>query len=107
MKRKRVLLSCLQSLKPHPLPSYSYWRSYFTNALEEGGVEFLEVPQIDWAEGLIYPSGSALEGWKERTWKAVLDFTRREHARRAIDFFLCYLYPKQVDASAINELSGI
>ncbi len=100
----RVLLSCLQSLKQHPLPAYDFWRPYFIGGCQEAGIEYLEVPEIDWVEGLIYSPGIELEKWRDRLWDKVLAFVRKEQDRQPVDFFLCYLYPKQVEVSAIIEL---
>jgi hypothetical protein len=100
----RVLLSCLQSPKRHALAAYDFWRSHFLHGCREAGLECLEVPAIDWAEGLTYLPGDDLEAWRARTWDAVLAFARREHARRTIDFFLGYLYPAQIETPAIAEL---
>ena len=65
---------------------------------------FVEVPGVDWAEALLYPPGKELESWSERTWETVLAFVRREHSSKPLDFFLCYLYPQQVEVAAIAEL---
>jgi hypothetical protein len=100
----RVLLSCLQSQKRHSIAAYEFWRLYFTRGCTEAGLEFVEIPRVDWAEALTYPPGKELNAWRARTWQAVLDFVRREHARKPLDFFLCYLYPQQVEISAITEL---
>jgi hypothetical protein len=69
-------------------------------------MESLEVPGVDWAEGMIYPQGEELRRWQERTWEATIAFARREHARTPIDFFLSYLYPVQVLPEAIAELQA-
>lgn len=100
----RVLVSCLQSLKGHPLPAYEFWRPYFVQGCQEAGIECVEVPDVDWAEGLVYPPGSELATWRARTWEIVLDFVRKEQVCRPIDFFLGYLYPKQVEVAAITHL---
>jgi hypothetical protein len=100
----RILLSCLQSLKRHPVPAYEYWRLYFTKGCEEAGIELVEVPGVDWVEGLVYPPGGELNRWHARTWEAVLTFVRSEHVRRPLDFFLGYLYPQQIAVTAITEL---
>ena len=101
----RVLLSCLQSLRQHRLPAYHFWRSHFVEGCREAGIECIEVPDVDWAEGLTYPAGGhELLSWRERTWERVLAFARREHARQCIDFFLGYLYPSQIEPDAIVQL---
>lgn len=70
-------------------------------------MEFVEIPGVDWAEALTYPPGKELDFWRAHTWEAVLDFVRREHARQPLDFFLCYLYPQQVEVAAIIELQRL
>ena len=100
----RILLSCLQSLKRHPIPAYGFWRNYFVQGLLEGGHEVVEVPNIDWAEGLTYPAGNALDSWRSRTWEIVRVFVQQELTRGPIHLFLGYFYPKQVETGAIREL---
>jgi len=104
----RILLSCLQSVQRHPLPSYRFWERYFKEGCSEAGIEFVDVPGVDWAEGLVRQAGGELAGWRSRTWDLVLKFARQEQvAGRPIDCFLGYLFPRQVDVSAINELQRI
>jgi hypothetical protein len=103
----RILLSCLQSRKRHPIPAYDFWRTYFVRGLQEATHDVLEVPGVDWAEGLTYFRGPELEAWRARTWEATLDYVRHEMARRPIDLFVSYLYPAQVDVAAIKELQRI
>jgi hypothetical protein len=100
----RILVSCQQSRKRHPIPAYQFWRPYFIQGLQEAGHEPVEVPGVDWAEGLTYPVGRELEIWRGRAWQKTLDFVRGELANRPIDLFLCYLFPNQVDVAAIKEL---
>src|SRR5690349_4435845 len=100
----RILLSCLQSLKVHAIPAYDFWEVYFKRGIEEAGHQWVEVPGVDWAEALVYSPGDELDSWRARTWNAVSDFVRREHSQRPIDFFLCYLYPQQVEVPAIDDL---
>jgi hypothetical protein len=100
----RILLSCLQSLKRHPLPAYGFWRNYFVQGLLEAGHEVVEVPNVDWAEGLTYPAGNALDSWRSRTWEIVKMFVQRELTQRPIHLFVGYFYPKQVETTAIHEL---
>jgi Glycosyl transferases group 1 len=103
----RVLLSCLQSLKRHPISAYDFWRLYFTKGCEEAGLDIVEVPKVDWAEALAYPPGKELDAWRARTWDVVLDYVRREHAKEPLDFFLSYLYPQQIEVSAIVEIQRL
>jgi hypothetical protein len=76
------------------------------HALKETGHEVLEVPGVDWAEGLTYPHGAELDAWRARTWDVVLAYARRERGRGPIDLFIGYLYPGQVEPSAIRELQS-
>ena len=98
----RILLSSLQGPQRHAVPRYDFWRTYFLRGLEEAGHECVEVPNVDWAGGLV--PGVELDAWRGRTWEAVRGFIRNEFDRRPIHLFLSYLYPKQVDISAIKEL---
>src|ERR1700726_1248672 len=100
----RILVSCLQSDKRHPIPAYQFWRRYFFRGLEEAGHDAADVPGVDWAEGLLHPQGPALDRWRARTWGTVLSFVRRAHDREPIRLFLGYLYPQQVDVPAVHEL---
>jgi hypothetical protein len=103
----RILLSCLQSLSRHPLPAYGHWRNYFVDGLIEAGHEVVEVPKVDWAEGMTYPRGSALDAWRTRTWEMTETFVRQETAQRPIHLFVGYFYPEQVEVSAIRELQRL
>jgi hypothetical protein len=103
----RILLSCLQSLRQHAIPAYDFWRPYFLEGCREAGIDCLEVPGVDWAEGLVHPTGPELSSWRTRTWETVLSFARTSHSRQAIDFFLGYLYPSQVAPEAITELQQL
>jgi hypothetical protein len=103
----RILVSCQQSCRRHPIPAYEFWRPYFLNGLAEAGHEVLEVPGVDWAEGLVHASGAALDLWRERTWRTVLSFVRAERRDRPVDLFLSYLYPAQVEGGAIRDLQSI
>jgi Glycosyl transferases group 1 len=100
----RILLSCLQSLKLHPVPAYDFWRTYFVQGLQEAGHEIVEVPGIDWVEGIVHPAGVTLDAWRERTWETVHAFLRKESAHKPVQLFLSYLYPEQVEPAAIQEL---
>lgn len=101
----RIILSCLQSLRRHDIPAYDFWRTYFVEGCREAEVEVLEVPGVDWAEGLTHGEGSeGLNSWRSRTWETSLAFAKKELNRGGVDFFLGYLYPEQVDVSAVREL---
>jgi hypothetical protein len=101
----RVLLSCLQSVRRHEIPAYGFWREYFVEGCREAGVEVIEVPDVDWAEALTFPEGSAeLVAWRSRTWERAVAFAKREQSSDRIDFFLGYLYPQQVEEAAVREM---
>jgi Glycosyl transferases group 1 len=103
----RVLVSCLQGLKHHSLPAYDFWRPYFLHGLREAGHDVLEVPDVDWAEGLTYSRGRELDDWRARTWDATLIYVRREMLRGPIHLFLSYLFPMQIEVAAVRELQRI
>jgi len=100
----RVLLSCLQSMRRHDIPAHAFWRDYFVRGAEEAGWGVLEVPKVDWAEGITDLSVEERETWKAGTWEKTLAFSREEQRRGGIDLFLGYLYPEQVEPAAIAEL---
>jgi hypothetical protein len=101
----RIILSCLQSLRRHDIPAYDFWRTYFVEGCHEASIDVLEVPGVDWAEGLTHAGGSEeLDLWRSRTWEQTLAFAKDEQERGGVDFFLGYLYPEQVDVSAVHEL---
>lgn len=100
-----ILLSFLQDQvsKPHPVPSYRFWQHYIKNGIEEAGMSYIEVPEVDWAEALAYDEGSAtLQNWQERSWQATINYIRAN--RPNIDIFLTYLYPKQINTDAIERI---
>ena len=102
----RVLLSCLQSPKAHPIAAYRFWEPYFKRGIEEAGWEWVEVPDVDWAAPLAHSENDTgpLAEWRAQAWQRVLDFVQREQVVRPIDMFLGYLYPRHVDPEAIAEL---
>jgi Glycosyl transferases group 1 len=101
----RILLSFLQDFndRPYAIPAYRFWTHYIKNGIEEAGMEWLEIPGLDWAAGLVpYEQEPALKVWKADTWEKTVDYVREN--RNRFDVFLCYLYPKQIDVSAIKEI---
>jgi len=71
----------------------------------EAGAEILEVPEVDWAEGLTYATGSKkLKHWRTRTWETTLKFVKETQVKKGIDLFVGYLYPNQVEVSAVLEM---
>jgi len=103
----RIFLSCQQALKPHPLPAYGFWEYYFRNALAEEGHVIIQAPGVDWAEGLTALSKAEREAWLGRTWTRTVDFLRSEHLRKPVDLFLGYLFPNQVEASALKAVRSL
>jgi len=103
----RIFLSCQQALRRHAVPAYSFWSDYFRGGLAEAGHTCIEAPDCDWAEGLLPLDETSAAAWLERTWGAALDFLRREHARERVDFFLGYLFPRQVLPSAVSEIRAL
>ncbi len=103
----RILLSCLQSKEVHPIPAYAFWRSYFVNGCLEAGAECLEVPEVDWAKALLPLPEEELKSWRSDAWEKTLRFARNEHARKPIDLFLGYLYPRQIEVEAVTQLQTL
>ena len=103
----RIFLSCQQALKRHPVPAYDYWEYYFRNGLREAGHEIAEAPAVDWAEGLTPLSKTERAAWLGRTWTRTVDYVKAEHPRRRIDLFLSYLFPYQVDPSAVTAIRAL
>lgn len=100
----RLFLSCHQGRTDYPVPAYAFWLPYFRNGAREAGMSVVEAPGIDWAEGLVPDDERAARAWRERTWPRVVEIIAREHRAHPIDFFLSYLYPKQVDETAIADI---
>ncbi|HVS90630.1 MAG TPA: glycosyltransferase [Mucilaginibacter sp.] len=96
----RIFLSFLQSKKNYPIPSYSFWQYYIKNGIEEAGYEWSECPGADWALGLVPQNAEDLLRWKQDTWGKTVAWLKKNPA----DIFLSYLYPSQVDLSAIREI---
>jgi hypothetical protein len=103
----RILVSCQQSRQRHAIPAYEFWRPYFVHGLAEAGHEVLEVPGVDWAEGLVHRPGAALDLWRARTWEKVRTFVRAERRDRPVDLFLSYLFPSQIEVGTIRELQNM
>jgi len=102
-----ILLACQQSLTRHPIPAYAFWRGYFVNGLREAGHEVHEVAEVDWAEGLLPLDPPARTRWISRTWERTLTTATKLRRDGRLDLFLGYLYPQQIDRSAILELRAL
>ncbi len=96
----KIFLSFLQSHKKHPIPAYDFWQYYIKNGIEEAGYEWEEHPYVDWAKGLVPQSKSDVVTWKEEAWSKTVKRLKEQPA----DLFLSYLYPEQIDTSAIREI---
>jgi hypothetical protein len=102
-ERMRILLSCLQDLRPHPIPAYRFWSTYFKNGIEEAGHQWIEVPNVDWAEGCTSKSPVELRAWRDSIWTKTLEHVRSElNVGREINLFLSYSFPQQIETSAIE-----
>jgi len=102
----RIFLSCQQALKAHPVPAYAFWEYYLRSALTEAGHEVVQAPDVDWAEGLMPLSAEQRAAWLDRTWTRTVDFIQAEHRRNPIRLFLGYLFPLQVEPSAVRTIRG-
>lgn len=101
----RIFLVWLQSPHRHPLPAYAFWRGYLPPGLTEAGHEVIEPrPETDWAGGLLPLSRADRRAWLDRVWSSTLEDIRRARAAGGIDLVLTYLYPSQIDQSAIREI---
>jgi hypothetical protein len=96
----KIFLSFLQSPIKHPIPAYDFWQYYIKNGIEEAGYEWVEHPDVDWAKGLVPQSKTDLANWKEETWNKTVKRLKEQPA----DVFLSYLYPEQIDISAITQI---
>jgi hypothetical protein len=103
----RIILSCLQSPIRHAIPAYAFWRDYFVMGCEEAGIECLEVPGVDWAAGVAAPSAAALAAWRSHAWTSTVQFAKKKQAGAAVDLFVGYLYPRQVESGAIREIQKL
>ncbi|HEY9003238.1 MAG TPA: glycosyltransferase [Mucilaginibacter sp.] len=96
----KIFLAFLQSDKRYPIPAYDFWQRYIKNGIEEAGHQWVECPDADWALGLVPKSESEQLKWKEETWDNTVAWLKAN----PVDIFLGYLYPYQVDKSAIKEI---
>ena len=96
----KIFLSFLQSEKKHPIPAYDFWQHYIKNGIVEAGHEWSECPGADWALGLVPKSKEEQANWKQDTWQKTIAWLKKN----PVDLFLGYLYPEQIDTSAIKEI---
>ncbi|BAZ03598.1 hypothetical protein NIES3974_02270 [Calothrix sp. NIES-3974] len=103
----RIFLSCQQARKKHNIPAYSFWETYLKKGIEEAGYEWVEAPDVDWAEALSYYHPDDLHKWRQRTWNCVLSSIKQQHQNQGIDLFLGYLFPKQIEIGAVEEIRSL
>ncbi|HEY9851384.1 MAG TPA: glycosyltransferase [Leptolyngbyaceae cyanobacterium] len=103
----KIILICQQSLQNHSIPAYSFWEKYFKRGIEEAGHEWFEVEGVDWAEGLVYLEEKALNQWKEYAWNLTISQIKKLHQAESIDILISYLFPTQVEPSAISEIQSL
>lgn len=99
----KIFLSFLQSPHQYPIAAYSFWEYYLKNGIAESGNEWIECEEVDWAKGLVPQSKEELASWKAVSWEKTLAHVKLHQP----DVFLSYLYPHQVDESAIAEIKKI
>jgi len=99
----KVFLSFLQSTIRHPIPAYSFWEYYIKNGLEEAGHKWVECPDVDWALGRVPKTKQAQLKWKEDAWEKTVNYLKAN----PVDLFLSYLYPEQIDTTAIAQIKQI
>lgn len=98
-----IFLAFLQSEKNYAIPSYSFWEYYIKHGIEEAGYQWSQCPAADWALGLVPQSETDFAHWKQDTWTQTVDWLKAHPS----DLFLSYLYPHQVDMSAIREIQRL
>src|SRR6202142_1808936 len=103
----RIFLSCQQALRPHAVPAYAFCECYFKNALRDDGHEIVEATEVDWAEGLTMLSAAERAAWLGRTWSRAVETIGSAHRSGRIDLFLSYLFPYQVDPSAVRAIRAL
>ena len=96
----KIFLSFLQSEYKHAIPSYDFWEHYIKNGITEAGYEWTECPTVDWARGLTQQSKTDHLKWQQESWGKTVEWLRKSPP----DIFLSYLYPLQIDTSAIQEI---
>ncbi|MBT2562799.1 glycosyltransferase family 1 protein [Pedobacter sp. ISL-68] len=96
----KIFISFLQSQIQHPIAAYSFWEYYIKNGIEEFGANWVECKDIDWAKGLVQQSEEEFSAWKTSSWEKAISYLKEN----PVDLFLSYLYPEQVDSSAIAEI---
>ena len=96
----KIFLCFFQSQQKHPIPAYDFWEYYLKNGIEEACHQWEECPDVDWALGLVPQSPQAFLRWKQDAWGKTVSYLKKHPA----DVVLSYLYPQQIEASAIKEV---
>jgi hypothetical protein len=99
----KIFLSFFQSAAEYPIPAYDFWQYYIKNGIEEAGHLWDECKDADWALGLVPKSKEEQKKWRDNTWETTVNWLKKHPA----DLFLSYLYPGQVDQSAIAEIKRL
>ena len=99
----KVFLSFLQGKPHHPVPAYNFWEYYIKNGIEEAGHSWVEVPDADWAYGLVPKAINAQNRWKDKIWSDTIEYVKKARP----DLFLSYLYPTQIDKSALEMIKAM
>ena len=99
----KIFLSFLQSSNTYPIPAYSFWEYYIKSGIIEAGYEWVECPGVDWALGLVPQNKPEHLKWKQDTWEKTVAWLKKN----PVDIFLSYLYPAQVDETAIREIQKL
>jgi len=101
----KIFLSCLQSPVRHAVPAYGFWEKYFKNGIEEAGFAWVEDPESDWAEGLLYfHHEQAAAAWREKFWSGFSKRFQFLANRERPDLAIFYLYPHMIDSEGLNNI---
>lgn len=96
----KFFLSFLQSNAKYDIPAYGFWSYYIKNGIAEAGHTWAECPDADWALGLVPKGKHEQVKWREDIWEKTINWLKKNPA----DVFLSYLYPDQIETSAIKEI---
>jgi spore maturation protein CgeB len=96
----KFFLSFLQGKPDHPIPAYSFWEYYIKKGIEEAGHQWTECNSVDWAYGLVPMDKNNFNQWEAISWEQTLAYLKTN----PVDIFLSYLYPHQVNKTAIREI---
>lgn len=103
----RIFLVCLQSPHRYRMSPYHFWHDYFARGLAESGHEVLECGETDWARGLVNLTKPERTAWLTASWERTIAALRREQENGGVDLFLSYLYPNQIEPTAIPSIRAL